>query len=326
MLKSRAVLVSAAFLVTLTGCGLSGTAHITQSPSKSQDYTVSGQVSTTPSTTPSGATSTSSSPSTPASTTTSTPSSSTGSSQSSSTSPWNPVVASAMNDLVNSSDLPLAAPTVVPPPPGPGYGYLTALVIQNATSWSVRLIDTSIPLNVNSTNIQQHLIAGAPYVGSFGINLLSQSELVNTAPERSSVLRTNNALWAASDASAKATASQKVTVGSGGDALVATAYAFNGSYNSAKLVWTEGDWTIEIVNASPRYEQAMALSVVNYLHTHYLPPYPGLIMIDMINNASAVTRIDWINGDQLILMDDRQATPNNPVNTCSMAVHWTPYH
>ena len=318
MLKSRAVLMSAAFLVTLSGCGLSGTAHITQSPSKSNSYTVSGQVSTTPSTAPSSTSSTSS-PSVQTS-------SATSSSQAASTSPWNPVVASAMNGLVASSDLPLAAPTVIPPPPGPGYGYLTALAIQNATSWTVRLIDTSIPLNVNSTNIQQHLIPGAPYLGSFGIDLLSQSELVSTAPERASVLRTNNALWSASQASAKATASQKVTVGSVGDALVATAYTYNGSYNNAKLVWTEGNWTIEIVNASPRNEQAMALSVVNYLHTHYLPPYPGLIMIDMINNASAVTRIDWINGDQLILMDDRQATPNNPANTCSMAVHWTPYH
>ncbi len=59
MLKSRAVLMSAAFLVTLSGCGLSGTAHITQSPSKSNSYTVSGQVSTTPSTAPSSTSSTS---------------------------------------------------------------------------------------------------------------------------------------------------------------------------------------------------------------------------------------------------------------------------
>lgn len=327
MPKSGAILSSAALLLTITGCGLSGAAHITKSAQHSNGYTVSGQVSTAPSASPTSSnTSTNPSSSSPVQSSSASTSPSASPSTSNNLSSWNPIIATAMNSLASSTDLPLAAPTVIPPAPGPGFGYLTAMTTQTNVSWTVHLLDTAIPLGVNNPTISQHLDSRAPYVGSFGLTLLGSSQPVSTSPQRATVLRSNNPLWLANQATAKATASQKMTVGNGGDALVATAYAYGSNYNNAKLVWYEGNWTIEIVGASAQYEQAMALSVVNYLHTHYLPPFPGLIMIDMISPSTAVGRIDWINGDQLMTVAARQPMAQNPVDTCAMAVHWAPYH
>lgn len=165
----------------------------------------------------------------------------------------------------------------------------------------------------------------APYVGSWGISLLGSALPVTTAPERAGVLRNQNPLWSPSEAAIKATGSSKVTVGNQGAALEATVYTY-GKNAGAKITWTEGNWTIEVVGSTAGNENPIANSVVDYLHTHYLPPYPGLIMVQMTSPTNAVTRIDWIQGDQLLYVAARQPMPTNPVDTAAMAVDWKTYH
>lgn len=231
-----------------------------------------------------------------------------------------------MKDLSNGkTGLPLAYPSLLPPPPGPGFGYLTATTVGTATSWFVRLLDTTTPLGVNSPNISSHLSTAAPYVGSWGITLLGSALPVTTAPERASVLRNQNPLWSPSEAAIKATGSAKIQVGATGAALGATVYTYNNNPATDKIMWAEGDWTIEVLGSTTKNEAALANLVVNYLHTHYLPPHPGLIMVQMTSASRAVTRIDWIEGDQLLYVAARQPMPINPVDAASMVVHWTPY-
>lgn len=231
-----------------------------------------------------------------------------------------------MQDLSNGkTGLPLAYPALLPPPPGPGFGYLTATTVGTATSWFVRLLDTNTPLGVNDPNISSHLSTAAPYVGSWGTTLLGSALPVTTAPERASVLRNQNPLWSPGEAAIKATGSSKIQVGTNGAALGATVYTYKNNASIAKVIWTEGNWTIEVTGSSAQHETTIANQLVDYLHTHYLPPHPGLIMVQMTSALNAVTRIDWIQGDQLLYVATRQPMPTNPVDAASMVVHWTPY-
>ncbi len=232
-----------------------------------------------------------------------------------------------MQDLSkDNTGLPLAYPSVLPPPPGPGFGYLTATTHANTTSWFVQLLDTSTPLGVNNPTIASHLAPPAPYVGSWGLTLLGTALPVTTTPERAGVLRSQNPLWSASEAAIKATGSSKVSVGNNGATLGATVYTYNNTGSTAKIMWTEGNWTIAVVGSTAANEQPIANSIVDYLHTHYLPPYPGLIMVQMTSPTNAVTRIDWIQGDQLLYVATRQPMSTNPIDAAAMVVHWTGYH
>ncbi len=314
-------------LVLIAGCGFSGAAKVTPTQSPASTSSVPSQTSTSPS-------STNTSPSaTP--TSSSTPSTNAATSLSSSARATTPshygvinttVTSEIMQDLSKSHPgIPLAYPANLPPPPGPGFGYLTATTRATSTSWFVQLLDTNIPLSVDNPTIANHLSTLAPYVGSWGVTLLGSSLPVSTAPERAGVLRSQNPLWASSEAAIKASGSSRIAVGQNGATLAATAYTYNNG-SKAKVMWTEGNWTIQVVGSTVTKENAMANSVVNYLHTHYLPPYPGLIMVQMTSATNAVTRIDWIQGDQLLHVATRQPMPMNPLVAAGMVVHWTQYH
>lgn len=231
-----------------------------------------------------------------------------------------------MEDIQSHTSLPLQAPRLVP---AMAYnttgGQLTAQTHVGLDFWTVHLRDTTVAEPVNAGAISQQL-AATPDVGSFGIQQLA-SNAVGTNSLDETTLRQFNPLWTARQGIMNATAKEQIVVGAAPSGLAATAYGFSRSFNNAKLTWQEGDWTVEIVGGSPRYEQDMAYGLVNYLHTNYLPPYPGLIMIQLIHvgpsmATTAVTHMDWIDGRYLMHVDTRVPSAANPVVAATMAVSW----
>ncbi|SMC06703.1 hypothetical protein SAMN00768000_2971 [Sulfobacillus thermosulfidooxidans DSM 9293] len=334
-MKRRSLLIpgSALALLSLTGCGLSGAAQIT--PTHNGSYNISGTVTTSGGTQTqhhSPETSSSANRTAPGASNAqdaASPPSTTFSATSSITSPFNPVVQQAMGDIKKFTALPLEAPEVIP---SSIYhfagGYLTALTSTGPNHWTVHLRDTTQQEPVNSPNIGQ-VLSSLPNVGSFGIRQLASNQ-VGTPSLDMTTLRQFNPLWRPNQSILNATGKEHIIVGGRNAALEAVAYGFHGTFNDAKLTWQEGDWTIEITGGSPRYEQDIAFNLVNYLHAHYLPPFPGLIMIDVINqgpqgNTTAVTHMDWIDGRYLMHIDSRIPSFQNPVDTAKMAVSWNHY-
>lgn len=333
---NRTLAAGAAILSSslLSGCGLHGSINVHKNANGS--YTVSGQPSHSTNSSPSASTTPSSNPvsSNPPSSpsfsvnqnTVTTPSSGSASTQPSgssttSSSQLNSVATQSLHEIAGHTGLNLAVPTSIPAPLS---GYLTATTHASLNQWQVHLLDTTQPVQVNSPHISQYL-STLPHVGSFGA-----IRIAPTLTSTSQLIRQNNYLWNPQFAVSRATAHESIMVGNSHAALIAQAYAFNGNYNDAKLVWREGNWTIEIVGSSPRYEQQIAFNLVNFLHSHYLPPFPGLIMLQMIkgsphNASTAVTRIDWLHGHHVNEVSDRQPTFSNPINVAHMATSWTTF-
>lgn len=325
-------------LLSLTGCGLSASA----SPTHSGSYHISGTVTTTTTGNPSNSSSSngatapaspssgySNAPSPAPSSTPSTNRQSTISTTASVNSPFNPVVQVAMNQIKGSTHLLVQSPKIIPQATYHiAGGYLTAILSMGANHWSVHLRDTTRAEPVNSPAIAQTL-SSLPDVGSFGVRQLAGNQ-VGTSSLDGTTLRQFNPLWRSNQNILNATGKEAVIVGGGHAALQAQAYGFHGNFNSTKLIWNEGNWTMEVTGGSPRYEQDIAFHLVNYLHSHYLPPFPGLIMIDIIHqgvssNTTAVTHMDWINGPYLIHIDTRIPSFQNPVTAAKMAVSWSHY-
>ncbi|PSR33106.1 MAG: hypothetical protein C7B44_14915 [Sulfobacillus thermosulfidooxidans] len=246
-------------------------------------------------------------------------------------SPFNPVVQQALAAIQGHTVLPLAGPRIIPTAayaPTMGMGFLTAQTVVGRNHWTVHLRDTTENEPVNSPEISQ-VLSRTPFVGSFGIRELS-SNVVGTNALDETTLRQFNPLWNARQGIINATGKETLVVGPPHAALMATAYGFGHTFNNAKLIWNEGDWTLEITGGSPRYEQNIAYDLVRYLHAHYLPPYTGLIMVDLIHPAplladTAVTHIDWIDGRYLMHIDTRIPSYANPVAAATMATTWYPY-
>ncbi|MCL4494643.1 MAG: hypothetical protein M1294_07465 [Firmicutes bacterium] len=331
---------SALALLSLTGCGLNGTSAAT-SGHGANNSTVSGTVTATGHQSSSNnsqhknAPNTSATPSdnydTPPNASSS-PSSGQGSTFSASSraaAPFNPVILQAMSVIRRSTDLPLEAPEVVPLTAySPADGYLTAITLTAPDYWLVQLRDTTVREPVNSRNIS-HTLSPTPAVGSFGINQLASNQ-VGTPSLDNTTLRQFNPLWHPNQSILNATGKERLVVGGPRSGLGATAYGFHGTFNNAKVMWAEGNWTIEVAGGSPRYEQDTAYHLVNYLHSHYLPPYPGLIMIQLThegrgNKTQAVTHMDWIDGQYLMHIDTRIPGLQNPVSAAKMAVSWSHY-
>lgn len=334
---------SAIAILSLAGCGLSGTVSAT--PQGNGTYKITGHATPSPSKTPAASAPVSSSasqaparnagePSTPSpapaairSTSATVPSSSAGTAATAS--PFNAVVQQALEDIHGQTPLPLQGPRVIPETAyAPAGGYLTAQTTVGHSHWTVNLRDTLQPEPVNSSAISDALSA-TPYVGSFGIQQLSGNAVGTNALDETT-LRQFNPLWYGNQGIMNATGKETLVVGGQHAALTATAYGFARSYNDAKLTWQEGKWTVEVTGGSPRYEQDMAYDLVDYLHTQYLPPYPGLIMIRLIHEGpsyanTAITHIDWIDGRYLMHLDTRVPSPANPVAAAAMAVSWHPF-
>ena len=332
------IIGSALSILTLTGCGLNGAAAANSGHGRT--YSISGTVTTqghktissnspSPNTTPPSNSGNSYTPPSNSSAQAPSPSSnqeSDFSATSSATSPFASIIQQAMSAVKRSTQLPLEAPEAVP---NSAYssvgGYLTAITTTAPDYWLVELRDTTKQEPVNSPNIG-HTLSSTPAIGSFGINQLAQNQ-VGTPSLANTTLRQFNPLWHPNQNILNATKKQSLVVGGSHAALGATAYGFQNNFNNAKIIWTEGNWTIEVVGGSPRYEQDTAFHLVNYLHSHYLPPYPGLIMVQLTqegpgNKTKSVTHMDWIDGRYLMHIDTRIPSSQNPVTAAKMAVSW----
>ncbi len=97
----------------------------------------------------------------------------------------------------------------------------------------------------------------------------------------------------------------------------ATLYPVGGNQRSnTKLVFTEGEWTIELIGSNAVSEEQAAYTIANTLHFQSLPPYPGLMIVDMavpassraVSLAAAVTTLDWVQGSTVSWVSASQAS------------------
>ncbi len=98
---------------------------------------------------------------------------------------------------------------------------------------------------------------------------------------------------------------------------------------NTKLVWHEGNWTIELIDSNAQSEERMGNRIANYLHGHALPPYPGLLLVNMAVPANDTTivdaggaTIDWISQSQVYSMSVATPSASNPIEVINMALSW----
>ncbi len=315
--------------LVLAGCGLNGNLNAT--PAGNGTVHISGTVQT------SGAP-TSSTSSTPSNTTptsnisnTTSTSSSTGSSQSSTasslspshseSSSFNPVVLQAFQAIQGRTTASIGGPTILP---ATYSNYLTAQTHASATSWRVQLVETSQPYAVNSPLINGNHVVGG--IAAWGTTMLS-----STPAHASQALEANNEQWTTQTAINASAPHQSTQVGTAQYGRPAILYPVGGNqWSNTKLVFTEGEWTVELIGSNAASEEQAAYTIANTLHFQSLPPYPGLMIVDMtapasahvVSLAAAITTLDWVKGSTVSWVSASQASNSNPEQAIQLATSW----
>ncbi len=239
----------------------------------------------------------------------------------------NSVEIQALQYVASRTSLPLGAPTVLPRLPSPS-GYWAGQVQASSVAWTVHLMETTEPYQVNSVKIPQHLVDGpqsyAAAVASFGImslhgsapavgtaqwtNFLWQEGLISSGLQR-------NAMGPLIPPDAQ---TESVNLG---DQIVGTWYRANAE--NGTLIWHEGDWTLA-VKGGESSALGMSRPVAAYLHKASLPPYPGLVEI-ATGVHGVFTRIDWVAQHRLYHINNDTVGAHNALRACQMAVSWQAY-
>ncbi len=330
-MRQHFVLISGGILgsLVLAGCGLNGnlnatpaghgTVHISGTVQTSGVPTSSSPSNTTPTSNTSGSSSTATSSSI------GTSQSSTASSLSSSnneSSSFNPVVLQALQAIQGHTTVSIGGPTILPTA---RQGYLTAQTHASATSWRVQLVETSQPYAINSP-----LINGNDVVG--GTAAWGATMLASTPTHAVQALEAANGQWTTHTAIISSTPHQSTQVGTAQYGRPATLYPVTGNqWSNTKLVFTEGEWTIELIGSNATSEEQAAYTIANTLHFHALPPYPGLMIVDMavpassrtVSLAAAVTTLDWIKGSTVSWVSASRVSSINPEQAIQLATSWT---
>ena len=235
----------------------------------------------------------------------------------------------ALHYVASRTSLPLGAPTVLPRLPSPS-GYWAGQVQASQMSWTVHLMETAEPYQINSAKIPHHLIdapqscAVPTAVASFGImSLHGSAPAVGTAQWTTFLWQESlissgmngNALGPLIPPNAQ---SEPVSLG---DQTVGTWYQANAE--SGTLIWHEGDWTLAVED-SESSALKIARPVAVYLHKVSLPPYPGLVEIATGVHGVA-TRIDWVAQHALYHIDNDTVGEHNALRACQMGVSWQAY-
>jgi hypothetical protein len=72
-------------------------------------------------------------------------------------------------------------------------------------------------------------------------------------------------------------------------------------------------------------EQKASRPVIEYLHTHFLPGYPGLFAVTVNPSGRLSSCADWQEGALLLKVSDGTAGVANPVGTARLAAAWQQY-
>jgi hypothetical protein len=189
-------------------------------------------------------------------------------------------------------------------------GYLAAQAWNNSQSYQVTLNNTTQPVGLNSPNLT-NVESAEPAVASFGLIELSVSLPAQGSPGYLTTLQTHNY--------------NEMTLSptKGRPAALGRKIWFS-IYRRPRHVtdWQEGNWTLQVSGGSVSQEIPVVQRVVTYLHTHALPPAPGIVAIRVVPGSGATTMIEWVKGRQLMWVGVPRATVHNPGSTCAMAVSW----
>ena len=229
------------------------------------------------------------------------------------------MITQAFQAIQGQTQAPLGAPAKLP---AIQTGYPGAQTQATINHWMIQLVDTKQPDAVNSQNLSGNIITGAA--------AWSATELSSAPSNALSTLETYNGLWQPSAVVNTNTPRQATQVGTAQYGHSAVLYPVTGNaWTNTKLVWTEGEWTIEVVGSNAKSEEMAAYSIANNLHFQALPPYPGLMMVYMVAPASsqtmdinALTTLDWIQGSTVYSVSVSQASTNNPEQAINMANSW----
>lgn len=318
--------------LALAGCGISG--HVNATPANNGTSQVSGTVHTsgvpnqngaTPATSSTSSSSVPSSPSTSTTGSSTTPQASStpaALSASASHTNFNTVVRQAFQAIQGHTTAVIGGPTSLPAAHG---GYLTAQTHASTTGWRIQLVETLHPYAVNSPLINgNHVVGGT---AAWGTTLLP-SIPVND----SQAVATANGLWNTRTVINLNASHQSTQVGTAQYGRPATLYPASGNqWPNTKLVFTEGEWTIELIGSNASSEEQAAYTIANTLHFQSLPPYPGLMIVDMtvpasshaVSLAAATTTLDWVKGSTVFWVSASQASNNNPEQAIQLATSWT---
>ncbi len=295
----------------VAGCGVSG--QLAATPTKSGTSHISGTVktartrtlgSTSPSPSASSArnstfASSSNQPTTSVPTSTTQTTTPTGTS-----SPYTAVVTQALHWLQARTPQPLGAPRWIPRVSDARGQYVSPTTNVSAQGWAIFLHLTPRPYEVNNPAINQ-----SPHTQnwvSWGLNVMTPSQLKT---HQLGLLEAYGQMGPSHPPATTGTA-QSVSLGTG----------ITGSlYGNGTVVWHEGDWTLMVqgtgTNGTPDITEAKTL--VAYLHTAYLPPYPGFV--DVYQNTASV---DWLKGRLLFsIMGGHEPA----LDVLHMAASWHPY-
>ncbi|WP_053960066.1 WD40/YVTN/BNR-like repeat-containing protein [Sulfobacillus thermosulfidooxidans] len=230
------------------------------------------------------------------------------------------LIAEALQEVAKRTTLPLWGPRQIPLPSSLILSATTAVNTQG-TAYHVRLWPTQQSYPINSPEILQDHLAQVPLI-TWSLNQypVEQSQAI---PQ---LLVQHNDFWKAPEG--QPTKLSLIT-GLTGHFYSSSVPTIAGESPQGAdfpiLIWHEGEWTVEIVG----YHQALTERVINplilYLHTHFLPPFPGLIVIQNQGHDNMPTQLDWLDNSILMRLTNRSSGSHNPVVTAQMAVSWHHY-
>lgn len=202
-------------------------------------------------------------------------------------------------------------------------GYISVKASADSDEWSINLLNTAKKYSLNNPSIP----ASTSGIAFWGMVQENQSITGNNVDN---ILQKNNGLWNNFAQVNANQSSQSVMLGDSSDAIKGTLYPVSGSkWVNTKLIWHEGDWTIEEIGSNAKSEEQVSYNVVNYLHTHALPPHKGLLMIGLSVPSSeskvslgAYSELDWVDQNNVFIAGASLVSKNNPIQTINMAISW----
>lgn len=215
-------------------------------------------------------------------------------------SPYTAVVTQALQWLQARTHQPLGAPTWIPRAQGQ---YVSPTTNLSTQGWAIFLHLTNHPYEVNNPAINQS--PDTQNWVSWGLNVMTPSQL---ATNRLGLLEAYSQMGP-THPPVTTGAPQPVSLGTG----------ITGSlYGNGTVIWHEGDWTLMVQGTGTKgaSDVADAKTLVAYLHTASLPPYPGLV--DVFQNTASV---DWLTGQSLFSILGRHEPA---LDVLHMAVSWRP--
>ncbi len=216
-------------------------------------------------------------------------------------SPYTAVVSQTLQWLQARTHQPLGAPTWIPSASTPQGQYVSPTANLSAQGWAIFLHLTNHPYEVNNPAINQS--PDTQNWVSWGLNVMTPSQL---ATHRLGLLEAYSEMGPSHPPVTTGTP-QPVPLGTG----------ITGSlYGNGTVIWHEGDWTLMVQGTGGASDVAGAKTLVAYLHTASLPPYPGLV--DVVQNTASV---DWLTGSSLFsIMGGHEPA----LDVLHMAVSWRP--